>query len=253
MCCEERFVIYENTKIKYTLTRKKVKNINLRIYPDGQVHVSARNNVKISLIENFILSNGAKIINKKQSPAISKDEYISNTHVYIFGEKININITMSTNKKNSAFISCNNVEISNNILLDFWRNKKNFSDVSLYLSVSDILDNIIIQKTINNWLSSLITFAFNQVCREIYPLFYNIDFPIIKSRRMKSRWGSCSPYKNIVTLNTSLIHKPLVCLEYVALHEFCHFVHPNHSKEFYSFVNSLMSDWKDRRSLLNSN
>lgn len=41
-------------KITYELARKKVKNINLRIKPDGTVHVSASTAVTIAVIERFI-------------------------------------------------------------------------------------------------------------------------------------------------------------------------------------------------------
>ena len=41
-------------EITYELTRKKVKNINLRIKPDGSVHVSASNAVTIAVIERFV-------------------------------------------------------------------------------------------------------------------------------------------------------------------------------------------------------
>ena len=41
-------------KITYELTRKKVKNINLKIKPDGTVHVSASTAVTIAVIERFI-------------------------------------------------------------------------------------------------------------------------------------------------------------------------------------------------------
>ena len=38
---EVREILCENRKIQYELTRKQVKNINLRIKPDGKVYVSA--------------------------------------------------------------------------------------------------------------------------------------------------------------------------------------------------------------------
>jgi predicted metal-dependent hydrolase len=34
------------------------------------------------------------------------------------------------------------------------------------------------------------------------------------------------------------------------MHEFCHFVHPNHSKQFYAFLTMLMPDWKQRKETL---
>lgn len=42
--------------LKYDLQRKNVKNINLRIKPDGTVNVSAGKRVPQTVIDNFILS-----------------------------------------------------------------------------------------------------------------------------------------------------------------------------------------------------
>ena len=38
--------------------------------------------------------------------------------------------------------------------------------------------------------------------------------------------------------------------KYGVMHEFCHFVHPNHSKQFYAFLTMLMPDWKQRKETL---
>ena len=56
--------------------------------------------------------------------------------------------------------------------------------------------------------------------------------------------------KGIVALNNRLLEAPRDCIEYVVTHELCHFVHPNHSKQFYSFLSMLMPDWKERKSVL---
>ena len=36
----------------------------------------------------------------------------------------------------------------------------------------------------------------------------------------------------------------------VRKYKFCHFIHPNHSKHFYSFLAMLMPDWKERKTVL---
>ena len=33
-------------------------------------------------------------------------------------------------------------------------------------------------------------------------------------------------------------------MEYVAVHEFCHFIQPNHSAAFHQFMTELMPDWR---------
>jgi len=61
---------------------------------------------------------------------------------------------------------------------------------------------------------------------------------------MKTKWGSCNYKKRYINLNLYLIHKSLNAIESVILHEFAHFFHPNHSKEFYSFIRNIMPEYK---------
>ena len=79
---------------------------------------------------------------------------------------------------------------------------------------------------------------------------YGVKYPMVKIRTMKSKWGSCQPQQGKITLNGSMIASPKEAIEYVVLHELAHFVHPNHSKKFYEFVETLMPDWKTRKEKL---
>lgn len=90
------------------------------------------------------------------------------------------------------------------------------------------------------------------ICRKIYPCFEGrgIKFPVIKFRKMVSRWGSCNYTKGIITFNTSLMYAPYECVEYVAFHEFCHFLQPNHSKKFYSELEKVCPRHKEYRQTL---
>lgn len=39
-------------------------------------------------------------------------------------------------------------------------------------------------------------------------------------------------------------------MDYVALHELVHFLHPNHGPGFYAVMDRLMPDWKEKRARL---
>jgi DNA polymerase III alpha subunit len=93
---------------------------------------------------------------------------------------------------------------------------------------------------------------FNEIMRDVYKRFvpYDISFPQLKLRSMVSRWGSCLVDKGVITLNKRLIEAPKNCIEYVIYHEFCHFVHPNHSKQFYTLLQVMLPDWKKSKKLL---
>jgi len=71
-------------------------------------------------------------------------------------------------------------------------------------------------------------------------------------RKMKTRWGSCNYHKKSINLNLELIKKPLECVEYVIFHELTHLIYPNHSKDFYNYLLTYMSDWKRRKERLES-
>ena len=57
-----RNVNYNGSLIEYELTRKRVKNINLRIKTDGRVCVSANTRVPVTYIDDFVLRRGDFIL-----------------------------------------------------------------------------------------------------------------------------------------------------------------------------------------------
>ncbi|MBE7036034.1 MAG: M48 family metallopeptidase [Ruminococcaceae bacterium] len=59
--------------IAYELQYKKVKNINLRIRPDGTVHVSANRLVPRAVIDDFVLSKADLIIKAQKKYANQPD------------------------------------------------------------------------------------------------------------------------------------------------------------------------------------
>jgi len=68
----------------------------------------------------------------------------------------------------------------------------------------------------------------------------------IKYRKMTSTWGICRPATQTITFNKRLIHQPEDFIEYVVLHELCHLLVCNHSKEFYALLSDLMPNYEAR-------
>ena len=74
--------------------------------------------------------------------------------------------------------------------------------------------------------------------------------PAIKVRSMTSCWGVCHMAKRQITFALQLYNMPEAAQIYVVVHEYCHFLQPNHSPAFWAEVAKLMPDWKARRDLL---
>jgi len=68
-------------------------------------------------------------------------------------------------------------------------------------------------------------------------------------RKLEKRWGSMTPSAQLI-LNKALIHAPLVCIDYVIIHELCHLQHPDHSPNFWRFLTAILPDWKKRKTQL---
>lgn len=78
----------------------------------------------------------------------------------------------------------------------------------------------------------------------------DIPFPKLKIRSMKTRWGVCNKRDDSVTLNSKLIKYDLRVIDYVIVHELSHFVHFDHSKDFWETVGRYMPDYKMAVSVL---
>lgn len=167
--------------ISYTLTRKKVKNLNLRIGDRGGVAVSAPHKMPQKHIDAFLIEKAGWII-KNQQLLLDKP----------------------------APLPCRYTKEQ---------------CLELFTAVSD----------------------------RIFPLFSDLlggKKPVLRVREMKTRWGVCHVSKRTITLNTRLAEQPPAAMEYVILHEYVHFLHPNHQAGFHAEMARLMPDYRQRRKLL---
>ena len=232
---EERFADNEKS-IAYTLLRKNVKNINLRIKFDGTVLVSAHPFVKTQDIDNFVLRKKNYLIKHLNTFAKLRDEtpaekqYINGESFYLLGQSLRLKIVESEKQK---------IEHDGVFL------KLYIKDVKNYSKKKRIITKFFDEQCLN---------YFTKIMNDSYLAFekYRVPYPILKIRTMSARWGSCSPQKQTVILNKKLIEVPKNCIEYVVVHELTHFLHANHSKEFYKTVKMFMPDWKERKEQLES-
>ncbi|MCO7108343.1 M48 family metallopeptidase [Gemmiger formicilis] len=62
--------------------------------------------------------------------------------------------------------------------------------------------------------------------------------------------GSCSLRTGTLAFARRLCTMPLPAQEYVVVHEFCHFAHPDHSPAFWAAVAEVLPDYKQRERML---
>ena len=68
-------------------------------------------------------------------------------------------------------------------------------------------------------------------------------------RDPRTRWGSCSS-RGTLSFSWRLVLAPPEVLRYVAVHEVCHLVEPNHQPQFWALVERLLPGWREQRTWL---
>lgn len=215
--------------ICYELEYKPVKNVNLRVRKDGSVYVSAPFQVSEAFIENVLQEKAAFILHALErvsllAPSRREDGLQSGDTVYLLGEAKRIHICYSPRETAAVDGTC------------------------LILETKTPEDSARAREIVIAYLNTAFTPVIEAVCRRIFPPFgaKGAPVPIIRTRFMTSRWGSCIPAKNVVTFNTRLYQFPVPLIEYVACHEFTHFFVQNHSPAFYADLEGFLPDRRQR-------
>lgn len=210
-------------------------------------------------------SANAYILDDKEYPIEIIRKNNKNTYLRVKGGKIIITTNYLTSltainkliKNNTAFIdkalNKNNLKKED----DSFKLFGNSYDIIYGFNDTEIDNNKIYtkdNKSLNKYLSKYIYNIYEERINYYYNLFEeNIPIPNLKIRKMTSRWGVCNIKNHNVTLNLELSKYNIECLNYVIVHELSHFIHPNHSKEFWLLVGKYYPNYKDIRKYLRNN
>ncbi len=129
----------------------------------------------------------------------------------------------------------------------------------VYLNNKDLIlgtDKVFMNQNfdIDKWYSKEAKKIFQEELDRLYNNFkYEIPYPSLTIRKMKTRWGVCNYRTKRVTLNYNLIKKDIKYLDYVIIHELSHLIYHDHSKNFWRVVEDNMPDFKEIRKDLKNN
>jgi len=105
-----------------------------------------------------------------------------------------------------------------------------------------------IQQYLQNWYRNKAQERLKEKT-ERYAKQIGVSPAAVSVRNFKSRWGSCDK-KGQVVFNWNIIKAPHSVVDYVVVHELCHLIHPNHSKEFWQVVSRFDSNYLEHRQWL---
>ena len=202
--------IFNNKEYQIEVIRKNNKNTYLRV-KDNKIVVTTNYLTSNRTISKLITSN-KEFIDRALTKSISKSE---DTSFKLFGREYDI------------IYGFKDTEVDNN---------------KIYTKD---------EKSLNKYLSLYITNIYSERLDYWYNIFEeDIPVPNLKIRKMSSRWGVCNIKNHNVTLNSELSKYDIKALDYVIVHELSHFIHHNHSKDFWLLVGKYYPKYKEVRKYL---
>ena len=202
--------MFDDINLDVVIERKKIKNIYFRIKEDLKLYISCGYLCSDKYIEKLLNDNKNSII-RMYNNMLNKVS-IKND-IYYLGSKMNY-IYSDKVYIDGLNIYGSSIEVINDYL------EKNCLDI-----FKNRLDRLMIQ-------------------------FEDLPKFRLRIRHMKTRWGVCNRSSMTVTLNTELIHKDVSLIDYVIVHELCHFKYMDHSKNFWMEVEKYYPYYKLARKRL---
>lgn len=229
-----RSVVADGRAIVYRLERKEVKNLNLRVRRDGSVSVSACRGVPGEEIDRFVQRKARFVFSALDRFAAMiaggarPKKYVSGESFFIQGHGLRLKVSRAEKPSIGS------------------------DGTFIRLAVRNPADIAKKKRMVQAFLNRQCQTVFGEILHELHPLVkkYGVEEPVLRIRDMETRWGTCQARKGVITLSRRLLEAPRHCIEYVVLHELCHFIHPNHSKRFYERLTAWMPDWRERKRLL---
>lgn len=78
-----------------------------------------------------------------------------------------------------------------------------------------------------------------------YSRIVGVEPHTIAVRTQKRIWGNCDHRHKVIHLNWHIVMAPMTVVDYVVVHELCHLLVPNHSRRFWTKVESFLPDYRN--------
>lgn len=226
--------LYQGKIYKYTIVRSKRKSVAISVNEDKKIVVKIPPYFPVAEVERLVAGKAEWIAKKYEEAAIEQKsrpvhEFKTGEEFYYRGKRLMLNLIVNTDRKRIMV-------------------KKQAGKL---LVVSFSSEKEVIKEAIIRW--------YREQAREIltdkiayFQKFVGKPVGEIRIKEQKSRWGSCSGKGNL-NFNWKIIMAPDEIIDYLVVHELCHLLHMNHSKEFWGSVEAILPDYKIREKWLKKN
>ena len=236
----QQFTIFvprpDGTPVPVVVTKKRVKNFNLRVTSGGEVHASAPLDASRERIEAFVQRNSAWIISRlaqREQRQTTADEPLSpRSTIALWGKPITVQDALdhdfaspAPRPKQATFASFMGADET---------------DKRPQVKQHAALDGLTpeeLQTRIDQLYASEVTVALHDMVHA-YEIAMGVTVARVSVRSMKTRWGSCTPKTGAIRIARELAAYPIECLDMVVAHELVHLLEPSHNQRFHALLDT---------------
>jgi predicted metal-dependent hydrolase len=219
--------------IQVTVTRKKIKNVHLSVYPpNGVVRMSVPLRMSDETLRVFLVAKVRWIRSQQkklqEAQRETPREFIDRESHYLWGSRLLLKVKEE--------VLPPNVEVKSRQLI-------------LRIRPGSTLESR--ESVVHAWYRDQVRIAADPVVAK-WEKKLNVRVNGLFVQKMKTKWGSCNTTKKNIRLNTELGKKPKECLEYIVVHELVHLLEPSHNAKFQELMDTHLPNWRALRSQLNT-
>lgn len=213
-----------------TLTRKRIKNINLRIDREGNVTVSAPLRCSLRRIQSFVED---------------KHDWITTHRDRLLAKPVHTDHQFDTGELQRYLGTLYPLQIHETTL----RPRIVFETTHISCYIKAHATSEMKKAALQHWHRAQMNLLLPDLIKKWEPVI-GVQVAEWGVKAMKTRWGSCNTMSHRIWINLFLIHEPIQCLEYVLVHEMVHLLEASHNKRFYALMSKFLPGWQECRQKL---
>lgn len=219
--------------IRVEIVRKKIKHLHIVVQPpDGRVRVSVPLHVRDETVRMSIITHLAWIHRKQaqfeRQQRQTAREMVSGESHYVQGRRYLLHV--------KEYNGPPYVRIRNNKILE--------------LHVRPGTDTLKREAVLHAWYRQRLSEQIPGIIARWEPVM-GVQVAEWRIKKMKTRWGTCNINDRRIWINLELAKKPLVCLEYIIVHEMVHLLERHHNARFKGYMDRFIPQWRHYRDMLN--
>lgn len=220
--------------IDIDIVRKDIKNMHLAVYPPhGRIRLSVPTNTDEEVLRLFAISKLGWIKKHvktfKEQPRETIRTYVPGESHYFMGKRYVLNII--------EHHGYNRVE------------QRGIKYIDLYVKEGASKEEK--GKVMKEWYRKQLKEQLPDIISK-WEKVIGVQAEDWGVRQMKTKWGACNIEAKRIWLNLELAKKPLICLEYIVVHELVHLLERHHNERFIHHMDTFMPKWRLHRDQLNS-